>query len=131
MKTRILFFIMTIGMIGCIPKSEYDKKKQECQILKERIIELEAKVEEKQKQDNICTEDFALEQLKDYLSFYAPKCKFKDFKVRANGRCVYDISMNKYHSRGSIIGVIVRLKFNNDGTYNISNIDNDPTWACN
>lgn len=145
MKKLALVLIVTIGITSCVPKSDFDNKEQENQLqrdtilelkeeiykLKTYIYELEVKVEEKQKQELTCTEDFALEQLKSYLSFYAPKCKFRDFKVRPNGNCVYDISMNKYFDDGTIVGVIVRLKFNNDGTYNISNIHGDPTWACN
>lgn len=145
MKNLTLLLTIFIGITSCVSKSEFEKKEQENQTQKETILELEQEIEElkeyiteleievdkKQKQQRICTEEFALEQLKSYLSFYAPKCKFKDFKVRAIGTCIYDISMNKYHNRGDIIGVIVRLKFNDDGTYNISNIENDPTWACN
>lgn len=131
MKIFVLLLIVSFGIISCVPKSDLEKKEQEIIELKAYINELEGKLEKQKKQQMICNDDFALEKLKSYLSFYAPKCKFKDFKVRVVGTCIYDISMNKYHNSGSIIGVIVRIKFNDDGTYNISNIDNDPTWACN
>lgn len=145
MKNIVLLFIVSIGITSCIPRSDFKKKEQENQIqketiseLKQEIIELKAyineleeKVEKKEKQQKNCTEEFALEQLKSYLRFYAPKCKFKDFKVRPAGTCTYDIRMNKYYQSGEIIGIIVRLKINDDGTYNISNIENDPVWACN
>lgn len=126
---KIIAFLVMASMIGCVSKSEFDKKEHENEVLRKKIEDLEAELEEK-KRIGTCTEDFALEKLKSYLSFYASKCVFKEFKVRTNGECTYDIRMNKY-IESEVVGIIVRLKFNDDGTFTVSNIENDPIWACN
>ena len=131
MKQIGIFLIFASGLFSCVPKSQYDEKEAEVLLLEQKVEELEEQLEQQNIQKQVCNEDFAVEQLKDYLSFYAPKCTFKSFKARMSGDCSFDIRMNKHFKSGEIVAVIVRLKFNDDGTYTISNIENDPVWACN
>lgn len=127
----ILALMLIFVMYGCVSKSQYDEKVKEVEYLKAQVEELQKQINEKINLQKTCNEDFALTELKRYLAFYSPKCKFLDFNVRKVDDCSFDIIMKKLFNDGTKVGVTVRMTFFNDGKYEVKNLQNDPVWACN
>lgn len=136
-KNRISFLFIAlfpIVVIGCVSRSEYDKLKEENEILNDKLDLIDQKVDDEA--NSKLTEGEALIELKDYLKFYCSGCAYQNFNIRKSIGNSFDVSMEKKIMDGEPNrkwnGVLVRITFNSDRTFLVEDLEHTYThkWGC-
>jgi len=126
MRKTFVAIILVVSSISCVPKSEYDKIKNENDELKSEIqkYELEIKKEAERLEELIHSEDEALKLLEDYYDFYNSNMKYRNPKIRRTSNNTFQISVQEclkktgYCNNESFWNSkVLKLTINEDGTY--------------
>lgn len=97
MKRTFQSFILVTSLISCVPKSDYDKLKNENNELKTEIQrhKLEKQKEEQRLKELVHTEEEALRLVADYYEFYNSNMKYKNPKIRRTSNDSFQVSVQE------------------------------------
>jgi len=97
MKRTFQSFILVTSLISCVPKSDYDKLKNENNELKTEIQrhKLEKQKEEERLKELVHTEEEALRLVADYYEFYNSNMKYKNPKIRRTSNDSFQVSVQE------------------------------------
>ena len=94
----------------------------------------EIEIQDQKSKVNSFNEQSALENFKEYTSFYCKNCDYKDFKVKKYSNNSFDISMQKRsnaeHVEHGWTGVVVRLTFDENGKYSVQDLQGTHDFGC-